>query len=59
MAGCKSTAPDTGDGGADADAGSEVSCANGVQDGFESDLDCGGGLCAPCVDGFLCRQNDD
>jgi plastocyanin len=37
--------PDAGDGGADLDAG--VTCQDGVLDGTETDLDCGG-TCAPC-----------
>ncbi|MDF1566083.1 MAG: hypothetical protein P1V51_23820, partial [Deltaproteobacteria bacterium] len=57
--GCKDTAPDVADGGPDGGDGGGVACDNGVQDGFESDIDCGGGICTPCVDGRLCRQNDD
>jgi hypothetical protein len=34
-------------------------CTNGVQDGSETDVDCGGGECPPCDDGKLCMQNSD
>lgn len=35
------------------------SCFNGILDGLESDTDCGGPDCSPCVDGSGCFVNDD
>src|SRR5262245_21218490 len=34
-------------------------CANGIRDGMESDVDCGGGACAPCATGRGCRDGAD
>ncbi len=35
-------------------------CENGVKDGAESDIDCGGGFCAArCIDGQGCINDDD
>lgn len=34
-------------------------CANGIRDNFETDVDCGGPLCAPCADGKQCQQAED
>ncbi|AKT39094.1 hypothetical protein [Chondromyces crocatus] len=37
-------------------------CTDGVKNGAESDVDCGGvgdGSCAPCVDGARCEQHAD
>jgi hypothetical protein len=34
---------------------STASCHNGVRDGNESDVDCGGGLCPSCSDGLGCN----
>ncbi|MFI5300436.1 MAG: hypothetical protein ACHREM_20305, partial [Polyangiales bacterium] len=34
-------------------------CADGAQDGSETDLDCGGPVCAPCVDGKSCTATSD
>jgi hypothetical protein len=34
-------------------------CTNGVRDGFESDIDCGGGQCPVCPNGLLCRTGAD
>ena len=34
-------------------------CANGVQDGGETDVDCGGPDCPPCADGKRCFVNGD
>jgi hypothetical protein len=34
------------------------SCTNGVQDGDESDIDCGGS-CPKCQDGDMCNQSSD
>ncbi len=34
-------------------------CANMVQDGFETDVDCGGTHCPSCSAGFMCIANTD
>jgi hypothetical protein len=34
-------------------------CANGVEDGFETDADCGGSCAAHCGDGQECASNED
>ncbi len=34
-------------------------CSNGVSDGAETDLDCGGPDCAPCAAGAACHQARD
>ena len=34
-----------------------VSCVNGLQDGDETDVDCGGSVCAQCLDGDGCQAN--
>ncbi len=34
-------------------------CSDGVKDGDESDLDCGGSLCAPCATGLGCAVDTD
>ena len=34
-------------------------CSDGVQNGDESDVDCGGGDCLPCSDYATCRSGDD
>ena len=46
------------DGGAGGGAPSS-SCDNGVQDGSETDVDCGGGDCKPCPLGLDCEQPSD
>jgi hypothetical protein len=35
------------------------SCANGVKDGSETDVDCGGPACAACIVGKSCAQASD
>ena len=35
------------------------SCADGIPNGEETDLDCGGPSCAPCVDGETCSTDAD
>jgi len=35
------------------------SCTDGVQDGDETDIDCGGSSCAPCEDGHACGSASD
>ncbi|WP_437574898.1 formylglycine-generating enzyme family protein [Sorangium sp. So ce887] len=49
-----------GQGGGTGGGGGEplASCTNGVKDGGESDLDCGGS-CPPCVDGQACAAPTD
>jgi len=34
-------------------------CADGVRNGFESDVDCGGKACSPCSLGQVCRNDYD
>lgn len=34
-------------------------CLNGIVDGEETDIDCGGASCERCGLGLLCRSNDD
>ena len=34
--------------------GSAPSCTDGVKNGNETDVDCGGGTCPPCADGMSC-----
>lgn len=34
-------------------------CFNGVQDGAETDIDCGGGTCTTCANGDTCSVNSD
>jgi hypothetical protein len=34
-------------------------CVNGVQDGTETDVDCGGGACSQCITGKGCGQETD
>jgi hypothetical protein len=34
-------------------------CSNGAHDGSESDVDCGGGVCAPCAEGKMCGDISD
>ena len=34
-------------------------CANGIKDGKETDVDCGGAACQPCPDGKACNGNGD
>jgi hypothetical protein len=45
-----------GDGGA---GGSADPCSNGVQDGDETDVDCGGATCPACFDGAACAIEKD
>jgi hypothetical protein len=35
------------------------SCTDGYRDGAETDIDCGGGACQPCDDGFHCLADGD
>ena len=35
------------------------SCTDGVKNGSESDVDCGGPDCAPCADGRACGGDND
>lgn len=34
-------------------------CADGMQNGAETDVDCGGGTCAPCASGLSCGDAGD
>jgi hypothetical protein len=34
-------------------------CTDGVKDGNETDVDCGGGSCPPCATGKKCAVNND
>jgi hypothetical protein len=45
----------TGGGG----AGALNSCENGIKDGDEADVDCGGDQCARCIANHKCTANDD
>ncbi len=36
-----------------------IECSNGVQDGFETDVDCGGNSCVPCGTGKSCISGGD
>jgi hypothetical protein len=36
-----------------------ISCDNGILDGDETDIDCGGGACPHCAIGAACRQDTD
>lgn len=36
-----------------------VECTNGVQDGEETDVDCGGSTCPGCADGLACNDFSD
>ncbi|MEM9458200.1 MAG: hypothetical protein AAGF11_28755 [Myxococcota bacterium] len=37
----------------------DPSCVDGLQNGEETDVDCGGPDCAPCGDGQMCEDNFD
>ncbi|MEE2789338.1 MAG: hypothetical protein VX589_18515, partial [Myxococcota bacterium] len=37
----------------------DASCDDGVQNGSETDIDCGGAECAKCLDGQKCSSNND
>ena len=39
--------------------GPSTSCADGIKNGAESDVDCGGGTCARCQGGQICNTRDD
>jgi hypothetical protein len=43
----------------DDEASSGPSCTNGVRDGDETDVDCGGGACPPCANGRACAVRRD
>lgn len=34
-------------------------CSNGVKDGDETDIDCGGSMCNPCIDHQTCLSSSD
>jgi hypothetical protein len=35
------------------------SCSDGIKNGAETDIDCGGGACATCTNGKTCSANTD
>lgn len=37
----------------------EASCDDGIQNGNESDVDCGGSACEPCAQGRSCENSND
>lgn len=39
--------------------GPTITCSDGIQNGAESDVDCGGGTCARCADGKKCSTRND
>jgi len=39
--------------------GSTPTCLDGIQDGLESDVDCGGDACQPCAAGRRCKDGAD
>ena len=41
------------------DAPPTPTCADGKLDGKETDVDCGGGVCAPCAAGKACKAHSD
>src|SRR5262245_33697920 len=55
--GCIDTSSTTGGNGG-ADQGVASSCTDGVQNGAETDVDCGG-ACSPCADGKGCLRARD
>ena len=61
--GAEASADGNGDGDGDAsgdgDGDLPPSCSNGVQDGDETDLDCGGVCGDTCKDGDRCKVDDD
>ncbi len=40
-------------------SGAAPSCTDGIENGTETDVDCGGGTCAPCAEGKSCLVNAD
>jgi hypothetical protein len=36
-----------------------TTCGDGIQDGVETDVDCGGGVCSACPDGKRCQNGSD
>ncbi|TDI46183.1 MAG: hypothetical protein E2P00_02600 [Acidobacteria bacterium] len=41
------------------DDGACSTCSNFIQDGDETDIDCGGLLCGPCIEGQMCFTDTD
>jgi hypothetical protein len=39
--------------------GSSPTCTDGVKNGSETDVDCGGGTCSPCANGDTCAVGSD
>ncbi|MDC0746374.1 hypothetical protein [Polyangium mundeleinium] len=52
---------DSGAGGEGGEGGEGAAepCSNGVQDGDEADVDCGGTACGACPDGAACASDQD
>ena len=42
-----------------AGGGEPVSCLDGLKDGDETDIDCGGAVCGPCASGEACLEPGD
>lgn len=38
---------------------STTTCTDGIKDGTESDIDCGGAICLPCTEGRACQTTAD
>lgn len=34
----------------------DAACTDGIRNGAETDIDCGGGACSPCADGLRCQD---
>jgi hypothetical protein len=49
----------TNGGGAPGDGGPAGSCTDRVQNGNETDVDCGGGTCPKCGAGMKCQSRSD
>lgn len=39
--------------------GNKATCTDGVKDGKETDVDCGGSTCSACADGQVCKKGTD
>ncbi|MEJ7733758.1 MAG: hypothetical protein WKG00_31755, partial [Polyangiaceae bacterium] len=51
----------TGSGGSGGSGGADLppGCSDRLLNGSETDVDCGGGTCSPCVHGKICTTDDD
>ncbi len=59
MIACLALAACGDDSSGDTDGGTETSCTDGVQNGSETDVDCGGSTCDPCGTGDACEMPED